>query len=70
MSASDLIHQLKWAADGLAVPLFKMRPRPFGPGYQTVKRDTITAAIDAGLLQPGKELPPGYGCLLYTSRCV
>jgi SAM-dependent methyltransferase len=61
MSASDLIHQLKWAADGLAVPLFKLRPRPFGPGYQTVKRDPITAAIDAGLLQTGNELPPGYG---------
>ncbi|WP_456862355.1 methyltransferase domain-containing protein [Bradyrhizobium sp. USDA 4503] len=61
MSASDLMHQLKWVADGLAVPLFKLRPRPFGPGYQTVKRDTITAAIDAGLLQAGKELPPGYG---------
>ncbi len=38
-----------------------MRPRPFGPGYQTVKRDTITAAIDAGLLRAGKQLPPGYG---------
>ena len=61
MSASDLIHQLKWVADGLAVPLFRLRPRPFGPGYQTVKRDTITAAIDAGLLRAGKELPPGYG---------
>ena len=56
-----MINQLKWVADGLAVPLFRLRPRPFGPGYQTVKRDTITAAIDAGLLQAGKELPPGYG---------
>lgn len=61
MSTSDLVHQLKWAADGLAVPLFKLRPRPFGPGYQTVKRDTITSAIDAGLLKDGRELPQGYG---------
>ncbi|MBR0938015.1 methyltransferase domain-containing protein [Bradyrhizobium jicamae] len=61
MSASDLIHELKWAADGLAAPLFKLRPRPFGPGYQTVKRGIITSAIDAGLLQGGKELPLGYG---------
>jgi SAM-dependent methyltransferase len=61
MFAGDLIHQLKWAADGFAVPLFRLRPRPFGPGYQTVKRDTITSAIDAGLLQAGKDLPQGYG---------
>ncbi|MFB9265901.1 methyltransferase domain-containing protein [Bradyrhizobium erythrophlei] len=61
MYSGELIYQLKWLADGLAVPLFKLRPRPFSPGYQTVKRGIITSAIDAGLLQAGKELPEGYG---------
>jgi SAM-dependent methyltransferase len=43
------------------VPVFRMRPRPFSPGYQTVKRQLIKSAVDHGLLRDGKNLPPGYG---------
>jgi len=61
MRTDQLLYGVKWLLDGAAAPLFKLRPRPFGPGYQTAKRKTITSAIDAGLLGAGKELPGGYG---------
>jgi SAM-dependent methyltransferase len=61
MRADGLVYGVKWLLDGAAVPVFKMRPRPFTPGYQTVKRATITSALDSGLLRDGKELPSGYG---------
>ncbi|MEH2532783.1 SAM-dependent methyltransferase [Bradyrhizobium sp. AZCC 1588] len=61
MRTDRLIYGVKWLLDGAAAPVFKMRPRPFGPGYQTVKRGIITSAIDSGLLRDGKELPRGYG---------
>ncbi|MGH6708457.1 MAG: methyltransferase domain-containing protein [Bradyrhizobium sp.] len=61
MRTDNLLHGVKLLLDGAAAPVFRMRPRPFGPGYQTVKRRIITAAIDDGLLRNGKELPRGYG---------
>lgn len=61
MRTDNLLHGVKLLLDGAAAPVFRMRPRPFGPGYQTVKRRIITSAIDSGLLGAGKELPRGYG---------
>ena len=61
MHADSLVYGVKWLLDGAAVPVFKMRPRPFMPGYQTVKRAIITSALDSGLLRDGNELPRGYG---------
>ena len=61
MRTDNLLHGVKLLLDGAAAPVFRMRPRPFGPGYQTVKRGIITSAIDSGLLGAGKELPRGYG---------
>lgn len=61
MRTDNLLYGMKWLIDGAAAPLFKMRPRPFGPGYQTMKRRIITSAIDGGLLGASKELPRGYG---------
>jgi SAM-dependent methyltransferase len=52
---------MKWLLDVAAVPIFKMRPQPFTPGYQTVKRQLIISAIDGGILRDGKGLPQGYG---------
>lgn len=61
MRTDRLVNGIKWLLDGAAVPVFKMRPRPFSPGYQTVKRQIITSAIDGGMLRDDKNLPPGYG---------
>jgi SAM-dependent methyltransferase len=61
MRTDRLIHGIKRLLDGAAVPVFKMRPRPFSPGYQTVKRQTIKSAIDSGMLRNGQNLPAGYG---------
>ena len=61
MRTDNLLHGVKSLLDRAAAPAFKMRPRPFGPGYQTVKRRIITSAIDSGLLGAGRELPRGYG---------
>jgi hypothetical protein len=61
MRTDGLVHAIKSMLDGAAVPLFKARPRPFGPGYQTAKRQLIESAIDGGVLRTNQELPPGYG---------
>jgi len=61
MHKDGLIHQAKWLLDGLAVPAFRLRPRPFAPGYQTVKRRLIVSAIENGLLRSDQDLPSGYG---------
>src|SRR6185312_9711755 len=61
MRTDRLTHGVKWLLDEAAVPIFKIRQRPFSPGYQTVKRRTIESAVDAGLLRDGQNLPPGYG---------
>ena len=61
MRTDRLVNGMKWLLDGAAVPVFNLRPRPFSPGYQTVKRQIITSAIDRGMLRDGKNLPPGYG---------
>ncbi len=61
MRTDRLAHGVKRLLDEAAVPIFRMRQRPFGPGYQTAKRRTIKSAIDSGLLRDGRELPPGYG---------
>ncbi|SIO38504.1 Methyltransferase domain-containing protein [Bradyrhizobium erythrophlei] len=61
MHTDRLIHGMKLLLDGAAVPVFKMRPRPFSPGYQTVKRRLIKSAVDRDMLRDGKNLPPGYG---------
>lgn len=61
MRTDSLVHGVKWLLDGVAAPVFKMRPRPFGPGYQTVKRRIIESAIDGGLLRNENDLPHGYG---------
>ncbi|MET4331664.1 SAM-dependent methyltransferase [Bradyrhizobium sp. i1.15.2] len=55
------VHAAKSLVDAAAAPLFKVRPRPFGPGYQTVKRRIIGRAIDQGVLRETSELPPAYG---------
>ena len=61
MRTDRFVYGMKWLLDGAAVPIFKMRPRPFSLGYQTVKRQIIASAIDRGMLREGKNLPPGYG---------
>jgi SAM-dependent methyltransferase len=61
MHTDGLIRGVKSFLDAVAVPVFKLRPRPFSPGYQTVKCQTIEWAIDQGMLGDGKDLPPGYG---------
>lgn len=61
MHTGGLIYRAKWLADGLAAPLQKMRPRPFGPGYQTLKQQQIAAAIRGGLFRDSKDIPPGHG---------
>lgn len=61
MHKDGLIHQVKWLLDGLAEPAFRMRPRPFAPGYQTAKRRLIVSAIESGVFRHGEDLPPGYG---------
>lgn len=61
MHKDGLIHRAKWLLDGLAVPAFGLRPRPFAPGYQTAKRRTIVSAIESGMFRHGQDLPPGYG---------
>jgi len=55
------LHAMKSLLDEAAAPLFKVRPRPFGPGYQTVRRQVIEGAIDQGMLHGKDQLPPGYG---------
>ncbi|MDA9408555.1 hypothetical protein XH80_17965 [Bradyrhizobium sp. CCBAU 45384] len=55
------MHAAKSLVDAAAAPLFKVRPRPFGPGYQTVKRRIIEGAIDQGVLRGKNKLPQGYG---------
>jgi SAM-dependent methyltransferase len=64
MRTDSLIHRVKWLLDGAASPVFGLRPRPFSPGYQTVKRRLITAAIDGGIVRDGQDLPAGYGIAL------
>ena len=61
MRTDRFAHGVKWLLDGAAVPVFKIRPRPFSPGYQTVKRQIIVSAVDRGILRDGKNLPSGYG---------
>jgi SAM-dependent methyltransferase len=61
MRTDGLVYGLKRLLDMAAMPAFRMRPRPFGPGYETAKRAIITSAIDRGLLVNDKELPPGFG---------
>jgi SAM-dependent methyltransferase len=61
MHTDGLIHRLKWLLDGAATPIFRLRPTPFSPGYQTVKRQLITSALDSGILRNGKNMPQGYG---------
>jgi SAM-dependent methyltransferase len=61
MHTNGMIQGMKWLADGAASPFFRLRPRPFIPGYQTVRRRTIATAIDRDLLRDGNELPKGYG---------
>jgi SAM-dependent methyltransferase len=61
MRTDSFIDSAKWLLDGAAVPLFRVRRRPFGPGYQTVRRRTVEAAIEGGILRGGSDLPPGYG---------
>ena len=61
MHKHGLVQRIKWFLDGLAVPAFRMRPRPFAPGYQTAKRRLIVSAIESGILRHNENLPPGYG---------
>ena len=61
MRTDGPIHTMKLLLDRVAAPVFRNRLRPFGPGYQTVKRQTIMAAIDSCVLRDGGDLPPGYG---------
>lgn len=61
MQTDRVVHSMKWLLDGAAVPLFKVRQRPFSPGYQTIRRRTIEAAIDDGVLRDSRDLPAGYG---------
>jgi SAM-dependent methyltransferase len=61
MRTDGPVHKIKLLLDRAAAPVFKRRLRPFSAGYQTVKRQTIASAIDAGLLRGGRELPSGYG---------
>ena len=61
MRTDGLVYGLKRLLDVAAVPAFRVRPRPFGPGYETAKRAIIASAIDSGVLANGKELPPGFG---------
>src|SRR6202007_1919069 len=61
MRTDGLAYGIKSALDRAAVPFFKMRPRPFSPGFQTVRRRIIESAIDNGVLRDSLELPPGYG---------
>lgn len=61
MHTDRVAHSVKWLLDGAAVPFFKVRPRPFGPGYQTMRCRIVEAAIDGGILRDGNDLPPGYG---------
>jgi SAM-dependent methyltransferase len=64
MHKDGLIYQTKWLLDGLAVPAFKLRPRPFAPGYQTVRRRRIVSAIESGIFGRDDDLPSGYGVAL------
>jgi SAM-dependent methyltransferase len=61
MRTDGLIYRLKWLLDNAAVPAFKMRRRPFSPGYQAARQRVITSAIDEGILRGEENLPPGYG---------
>ena len=61
MRTDSLIHRVKWLLDAAASPFFRMRPQPFGPGYQTAKRRVITSAIDVGIFREGQSLPAGHG---------
>jgi SAM-dependent methyltransferase len=61
MRRDGLVQGVKWLLDGAVAPVFRMRPRPFSPGYQTVKRQIIKSAVDGGMLREGRDLPSGYG---------
>ena len=61
MRTDGPIHKVKLLLDRAAAPVFKQWLRPFSPGYQTVKRQLITSAIDGGVLRDGRDLPAGYG---------
>lgn len=61
MRTDGLLHGAKSWLDAAAVPLFKARPRPFSPGYQTIRRQIIESAIDNGILRNNLDLPVGYG---------
>jgi SAM-dependent methyltransferase len=61
MRKDTLAYGIKSALDRAAVPLFKMRLRPFSPGFQTVRRRLIESAIDDGVLRDSLDLPAGYG---------
>lgn len=64
MHRDGLIHKAKWFLDGLAVPAFKLRPRPFAPGYQTAKRRLIESTIESDIFRNGGDIPAGYGVAL------
>jgi SAM-dependent methyltransferase len=64
MHRDGLIHQAKWFLDGLAAPAFKLWPRPFAPGYQTIRRRLIVSTIESGIFRNDADLPAGYGVAL------
>lgn len=61
MHKDRFINRGKWLLDRLALPAFKLRPRPFAPGYQTAKRRLIVSAIESGMLRHDRDIPPRYG---------
>jgi SAM-dependent methyltransferase len=61
MRTDPLVYRLKWLLDNAALPVFKLRRRPFGPGYQAARQQVIMSAIDGGFLRGEQNLPAGYG---------
>ncbi len=57
-----MLFEIKEALDRLAVPLYFGRGRkPWGPGYYSVKKNSIVRGIDGGVMAASAQLPHGYG---------
>lgn len=61
MRTDELVYRLKWGLDTAAIPFFKLRRRPFVPGYVAARQRLIASAIDRNILCEMQDLPPAYG---------
>ncbi|QPF82977.1 methyltransferase domain-containing protein [Bradyrhizobium genosp. L] len=62
MHVDGLVFRIKEIADAAASPLYQLSGRrPWSLGYYTRKKASIESAIDGAAVQPGRQLPDGFG---------